>query len=262
MLAIPAISPYYKQLLFSLCRRSGPALNRVQEQKGVQLHGSQNSPCPSRCQEAPVLSRRRRRFACCPRDGKFIEEVGRYNPQTTPATVTLDMEKVDTVDQERCPAHRHGGAAHREPPARTRKHHGRADGRHRRSRRRPSFARSSSSRTTCEIQASETEDGGILVEVRVHEEDAGKVIGRQGRVIKAIRTLARAAASRTGHAVSKWSSSTRCAPGQTSPSWRDTKNLERRARRALRAGPSVFAVKRAGKWPSCRPSWTRRAARA
>lgn len=31
-----------------------------------------------------------------PRDGKFIEEVGRYNPQTTPATVTFDMEKVDT----------------------------------------------------------------------------------------------------------------------------------------------------------------------
>ena len=31
-----------------------------------------------------------------PRDGKFIEEVGRSNPQTTPATVTLDMEKVDT----------------------------------------------------------------------------------------------------------------------------------------------------------------------
>ena len=49
-----------------------------------------------------------------------------------------------------------------------------------------------------EIQASETEAGGVLVEVRVHEEDAGKVIGRQGRVIKAIRTLARAVASRTG----------------------------------------------------------------
>ena len=49
-----------------------------------------------------------------------------------------------------------------------------------------------------ESQASETVDGGVLVEVRVHEEDAGKVIGRQGRVIKAIRTLARAVASRTG----------------------------------------------------------------
>lgn len=47
------------------------------------------------------------------------------------------------------------------------------------------------------IDARETEDGSIFVEVRVNEEDAGKVIGRQGRVIKAIRTLARAAASFT-----------------------------------------------------------------
>ena len=48
-----------------------------------------------------------------------------------------------------------------------------------------------------EITSSEADDGTILVEIRVHEDDAGKVIGRQGRVIKAIRTLARAAASRT-----------------------------------------------------------------
>lgn len=48
-----------------------------------------------------------------------------------------------------------------------------------------------------EITASDSEDGAILIEMRVNEEDAGKVIGRQGRVIKAIRTLARAAASRT-----------------------------------------------------------------
>ncbi|BAK44847.1 KH domain-containing protein [Eggerthella sp. YY7918] len=48
-----------------------------------------------------------------------------------------------------------------------------------------------------EISASDTEDGSILIEMHVHEEDVGKVIGRQGRVIKAIRTLARAAASRT-----------------------------------------------------------------
>lgn len=47
------------------------------------------------------------------------------------------------------------------------------------------------------IDARETEDGSIFVEVRVNEEDAGKVIGRQGRVIKAIRTLVRAAASST-----------------------------------------------------------------
>lgn len=49
-----------------------------------------------------------------------------------------------------------------------------------------------------QITASEGEDGTVLVEMRVNEEDAGKVIGRQGRVIKAVRTLARAVASRTG----------------------------------------------------------------
>lgn len=47
------------------------------------------------------------------------------------------------------------------------------------------------------IVSSQDENGTILVEVHVNEEDAGKVIGRQGRVIKSIRTLARAAASRT-----------------------------------------------------------------
>ncbi len=35
-------------------------------------------------------------------------------------------------------------------------------------------------------------------EVTVHPDDVGKVIGRQGRIIKAIRTLVRAAASVEG----------------------------------------------------------------
>jgi small subunit ribosomal protein S16 len=30
-----------------------------------------------------------------PRDGRFIEEVGRYNPCTEPAYVKLDLEKID-----------------------------------------------------------------------------------------------------------------------------------------------------------------------
>ena len=30
-----------------------------------------------------------------PRDGRFIEEVGRYNPCTDPSTVTLDLESID-----------------------------------------------------------------------------------------------------------------------------------------------------------------------
>ena len=52
-----------------------------------------------------------------------------------------------------------------------------------------------------DITAAETEDGNIMVEIRVAADDAGKVIGRQGRVIKSIRTLARAAASKSGKLV-------------------------------------------------------------
>lgn len=30
-----------------------------------------------------------------PRDGRFIEEVGRYNPLTSPKTISLDIEKIN-----------------------------------------------------------------------------------------------------------------------------------------------------------------------
>lgn len=33
--------------------------------------------------------------AQAPRDGRFIEQVGRYNPNTDPSEITLDMEKVN-----------------------------------------------------------------------------------------------------------------------------------------------------------------------
>lgn len=52
-----------------------------------------------------------------------------------------------------------------------------------------------------EITSTDTDEGALLVEISVADEDAGKVIGRQGRVIKAIRTLCRAAGSRNGAAV-------------------------------------------------------------
>ncbi len=48
------------------------------------------------------------------------------------------------------------------------------------------------------IDATEDEDGTIYLELHVNEADAGKVIGRQGRIIKSIRTLARACAAREG----------------------------------------------------------------
>jgi predicted RNA-binding protein YlqC (UPF0109 family) len=40
------------------------------------------------------------------------------------------------------------------------------------------------------------EDYAVIIELRVAPEDMGKVIGKQGRIAKAIRTVVRAAASR------------------------------------------------------------------
>ncbi|MBQ9007569.1 MAG: KH domain-containing protein [Atopobiaceae bacterium] len=44
-------------------------------------------------------------------------------------------------------------------------------------------------------------EDGALIEVTCAAEDAGRIIGRRGRTIKAIRTLARALGSRVGTAV-------------------------------------------------------------
>jgi len=41
----------------------------------------------------------------------------------------------------------------------------------------------------------------VIIEIRVAEEDLGKVIGRRGRIVGAIRTLARAAALPDGRRV-------------------------------------------------------------
>lgn len=42
------------------------------------------------------------------------------------------------------------------------------------------------------------DDDSVVIEVRVAQGDLGKVIGKQGRVARAIRTLAKAAAVRSG----------------------------------------------------------------
>ena len=45
-------------------------------------------------------------------------------------------------------------------------------------------------------------DGEIVLELRVAAEDMGKVIGRQGRIAKEIRTIVRSVAQRSGKRVS------------------------------------------------------------
>ena len=53
-----------------------------------------------------------------------------------------------------------------------------------------------------DINIQETEkDGVTVIELRVNESDLGKVIGKQGRTAKAIRTILNAASTRQGKKV-------------------------------------------------------------
>ena len=51
------------------------------------------------------------------------------------------------------------------------------------------------------VSQSKTEEGTVL-ELRVAPEDMGKVIGRQGRIARDIRTIVKAVAQRNGEKVS------------------------------------------------------------
>ena len=53
-----------------------------------------------------------------------------------------------------------------------------------------------------EVIERESEDGSLVLELHVAKDDIGKVIGRQGRIAKEIRTVIRGAANREGRKVS------------------------------------------------------------
>lgn len=53
-----------------------------------------------------------------------------------------------------------------------------------------------------EVKVIETEnDRSVLLELRVAPDDMGKVIGKQGKIAKSIRTLTKAAAAKAGKKV-------------------------------------------------------------
>ena len=133
------------------------------------------------------------------RDGRYIEQVGTYNPVTTPAAVTIDLEKVDKWVAN--------GAQPTDTVARL------IEAERKNAEIMAEFREDIANLVEAlvvplvddpdavEITSTDTDEGALLVEISVADEDAGKVIGRQGRVIKAIRTLCRAAGSRNGAAV-------------------------------------------------------------
>ena len=53
-----------------------------------------------------------------------------------------------------------------------------------------------------EVEAKETLDGQtIVIELKVAPDDVGKIIGKQGRIAKALRTVVKAAATKSGKKV-------------------------------------------------------------
>ena len=119
-----------------------------------------------------------------PRDGKFLEIVGRYNPQTDPSTIELDEERIkDWLSK---------GA---QPSSTVREA---AEGQGCRARLSSSStwpAASSTSRTRSGSRSSSAR-ATLVIELYVAKDDVGKVIGRQGRIARALRTVVRASAAR------------------------------------------------------------------
>jgi predicted RNA-binding protein YlqC (UPF0109 family) len=51
------------------------------------------------------------------------------------------------------------------------------------------------------VDSYDEEDGSVVLELHVAEDDVGKVIGRNGRTINALRTVVRASSVRLGRRV-------------------------------------------------------------
>ncbi|MCK4698482.1 MAG: KH domain-containing protein [Dehalococcoidia bacterium] len=48
------------------------------------------------------------------------------------------------------------------------------------------------------VVTEEQSEGGVLLKLQVNQEDMGRVIGKQGRVVQAMRTLLRVIAAKAG----------------------------------------------------------------
>src|SRR6266487_4120622 len=103
-----------------------------------------------------------------PRDGTFLEILGHYNPLTEPTTLVIKEDRVkDWLEPDLKGLVEYVARALVDKPT--------------------------------AVKVDEVQDGNTTVyELEVDEEDIGKVIGRQGRVVRGLRALVKAAATRKG----------------------------------------------------------------
>ena len=125
-----------------------------------------------------------------PRDGRVIETIGRYNAADRPVDRSCSTRSASATGSTRRAAVRARSRSSSRPRASSP----------------PAVAlpcascsstsrgRSSTSPTRCEVEEFEEDDGTLVLELSVDEDDYGKVIGRGGRTAQALRTVVKAAA--------------------------------------------------------------------
>jgi len=120
-----------------------------------------------------------------PRDGRFLEEIGYYNPGTNPSEVKIDVDRAkDWLSK---------GAQPTDTVRALLKKNGVLKGGRSMVELVSFIARSLvDNPEQVDVQRVE-EDDAIIIELRVAPDDMGKVIGKQGRIAKAIRTVVKAA---------------------------------------------------------------------
>ena len=112
-----------------------------------------------------------------PRDGKIIEQIGTYDPMTEPSTIVLDTAKVEQwIKNGAKPTDTVKALIEKVAKQEEKKD---------------------------EVQINELDgEKSVVFEVKVAESDMGKIIGRQGRLAKSIRTLMKAVAAKEQKKVS------------------------------------------------------------
>ena len=118
-----------------------------------------------------------------PRDGRFIEEIGTYNPCVSPAEIKIDAERAqEWIKTGAQPDLIRGGQRMKDLLLYIAKN----------------LVEHPDEVTVTEKQGTDE----LTLELHVAPDDMGKVIGRQGRIAKEIRTVIRSYAQRTGEKVS------------------------------------------------------------
>ena len=134
------------------------------------------------------------------RDGRSLETIGHYDPRAEPVTIEVDAEKANGLAGQGRPAVRHRGA----PVPQGRHPAGRQVGvASMAARELVEYIAKSLVDDPAAVQVDVQEDQeGTVIELHVAEDDMGKVIGRNGSVAKAMRTLLKVMSAREGESIS------------------------------------------------------------